>query len=305
MVARAIGESPAEESSFYDSTSVTPYAIFDNAINQAESDVGHAMLEHGAEDALTVKSGSITFPASQEDVAWSSRDTPGALPGSKILLIEDTTNSLPCYIRMETMARKDRWDPASIYESPRFRELRNNMSDVVMVLYKDSVSVYPKFSSARTLTFYYVPVFGRMNGVNSVTVTAGGSGYSSTPTVTISATGAWGATATATLTGGAVTAVTMTAKGTDYDLYGATTVAFSSGAATATATVGVASVLPDEARHAMSYRAGQLLLRSDSRDESQCGASYSEALEQLVKSLKLDRNGRQFRRRPRFKGIIP
>lgn len=52
------------------------------------------------------------------------------------------------------------------------------------------------------------------NGVKSVTITNGGSGYTTAPTVTFSAgagTGFWPktATATATITGGAVTAITL------------------------------------------------------------------------------------------------
>jgi hypothetical protein len=52
-------------------------------------------------------------------------------------------------------------------------------------------------------------------GIERIEVTAGGTGYSSAPTVTISGDGT-GATATATVSGGAVTAVTVTGKGTNY-----------------------------------------------------------------------------------------
>jgi hypothetical protein len=52
-------------------------------------------------------------------------------------------------------------------------------------------------------------------GIERIDVTAGGTGYSSAPTVTISGDGT-GATATATVSGGAVTAVTVTGKGTNY-----------------------------------------------------------------------------------------
>lgn len=52
-------------------------------------------------------------------------------------------------------------------------------------------------------------------GIERIEVTAGGTGYTSAPTVTITGDGS-GATATATLTGGAVTAVTVTGKGTNY-----------------------------------------------------------------------------------------
>ena len=52
-------------------------------------------------------------------------------------------------------------------------------------------------------------------GIERIEVTAGGTGYSSAPTVTITGDGT-GATATATVSGGAVTAITVTGKGTNY-----------------------------------------------------------------------------------------
>lgn len=64
------------------------------------------------------------------------------------------------------------------------------------------------------------------NGISSITVTAGGSGYTTPPTVTITGPGT-GATATAVLTGDAVTSVTVTAAGSKYD--NTTTISFSGG----------------------------------------------------------------------------
>ena len=52
-------------------------------------------------------------------------------------------------------------------------------------------------------------------GIERAVVTAGGTGYTSAPTVTITGDGS-GATATATVSAGAVTAVTITNKGTNY-----------------------------------------------------------------------------------------
>lgn len=52
-------------------------------------------------------------------------------------------------------------------------------------------------------------------GIERIEVTAGGTGYTSAPTVTITGDGS-GATATATVSEGAVTAVTVTGKGTNY-----------------------------------------------------------------------------------------
>lgn len=54
-------------------------------------------------------------------------------------------------------------------------------------------------------------------GVESITVSAGGTGYvQATTTVTISGGGGSGATATATVSGGVVTAITVTAQGRGY-----------------------------------------------------------------------------------------
>jgi hypothetical protein len=52
-------------------------------------------------------------------------------------------------------------------------------------------------------------------GIERIEVTAGGTGYTSAPTVTITGDGS-GATATATVSGGAVTAITVNNKGTNY-----------------------------------------------------------------------------------------
>ena len=78
--------------------------------------------------------------------------------------------------------------------------------------------------------------------ISAITVTAGGSGYSTVPTVTISApqeTTGTTATATATISGGAVTAITLTNAGSGYTA--APTVAITGGggsSATATGAVG-------------------------------------------------------------------
>lgn len=70
-------------------------------------------------------------------------------------------------------------------------------------------------------------------GIHVVKVTAGGSGYGSAPAVTITGDGT-GATANSTIAGGIVTAVTITNPGTGYTR---ASVAFASGAATATAII--------------------------------------------------------------------
>ncbi len=74
---------------------------------------------------------------------------------------------------------------------------------------------------------------GTPNGVASVTITNGGSGYGAAPSVTISGSGCTGVTGTAVISGGQVTGVTITNPG--YGCTGTPTVTFGSGAATATA----------------------------------------------------------------------
>lgn len=80
------------------------------------------------------------------------------------------------------------------------------------------------------------------NGVTAITIGAGGSGYTSAPTVTLTGGGGTGATAEATVSGGVVTKITVTNPGSGYTT--APTVAFAGGGgtgATATASVGVAA----------------------------------------------------------------
>ena len=69
-------------------------------------------------------------------------------------------------------------------------------------------------------------------GVTAITVTDGGTGYPVAPTVVITGAGT-GATAVATVVGGVVTAITVTAPGTGYA--SAPTISFTGGAATAAA----------------------------------------------------------------------
>jgi hypothetical protein len=66
--------------------------------------------------------------------------------------------------------------------------------------------------------------FGGVTGFN---VTAGGTGYASVPTVTLTGGGGSGATATATLTSGVVTSISVTATGSGYT--SAPTVSFGGG----------------------------------------------------------------------------
>jgi len=87
------------------------------------------------------------------------------------------------------------------------------------------------------------PTFDVNGELDSITVTAGGSGYTSAPTVVISGDGT-GAEATATISAGAVDSVTITNAGSGYSF---ALVSFTGGGgsnATATATLGDADSLP-------------------------------------------------------------
>ena len=75
--------------------------------------------------------------------------------------------------------------------------------------------------------------------VRSIAVTAGGSGYSVSPVVTITGGGGYGAQAEATVSGGAITAITVTNPGREYTSAPNVIITDSTGtSATATATVG-------------------------------------------------------------------
>ena len=80
------------------------------------------------------------------------------------------------------------------------------------------------------------------SGVTALTVTGGGSGYSSPPTVAITGGGGSGATATAVLTAGAVSSITITAAGSGYTTLPTVTLTGGGGAG-ATATAGTSGIL--------------------------------------------------------------
>ena len=86
------------------------------------------------------------------------------------------------------------------------------------------------YLSAAIEQYTYGPV---QAGVTGALVTAGGTGYTSTPTVTLSGGGGTGATATCTVNNEAVTMVTITAPGTGYTSN--PTVSFSGGGGTGAA----------------------------------------------------------------------
>ena len=92
------------------------------------------------------------------------------------------------------------------------------------------------YTVVRTLRFaFYGQTGNSSRGLAQLSMTSGGSGYTTAPTVTFSGGGGTGASATANVAIGAVASLTMTSAGSGYT--SAPTVVFSSGAATAVATL--------------------------------------------------------------------
>jgi hypothetical protein len=136
------------------------------------------------------------------------------------------TNGGAQYVNLETPTA-----PVTLASSGTFSGTRTQISQWKneRVLIIDTTYGYATFDGTNLV---------RVGSVATIEVTAGGSGYSSAPTVTIgppNQTGGIQATAEATISGGIVTAITITEPGTGYT--SVPTITFSSGAATATATI--------------------------------------------------------------------
>jgi FtsP/CotA-like multicopper oxidase with cupredoxin domain len=95
------------------------------------------------------------------------------------------------------------------------------------------------YSSIQATTMTFNPIGAAGGGVTGVTLLAGGTGYLTAPTVTITGGGGTGATASATIAGGGVSGVTITNPGTGYTTAPTITLTGGGGTgATATATIG-------------------------------------------------------------------
>jgi hypothetical protein len=136
------------------------------------------------------------------------------------------TNGGAQYVNLETPTA-----PVTLAASGTFSGTRTQISQWKneRILIIDTTYGYATFDGTNLV---------RVGSVATIEVTAGGSGYSAAPTVTIgppNQTGGVQATAEATISGGIVTAITITEPGTGYT--SAPAISFSSGAATATATI--------------------------------------------------------------------
>ena len=96
------------------------------------------------------------------------------------------------------------------------------------------------------------------NGVSTIPVATGGTGYLDTPVVTITGGGGVGATAVANVSGGSVTGITITSPGTGYT--SAPTVTLFGGGYTSAATLGTATIAANVSGGLTKQNSGTLTL---------------------------------------------
>ena len=127
--------------------------------------------------------------------------------------------------------------------------VKKHMNLIQMLLSGQKPIRYNRHQNQLHLDLDWPTEFGSFSGttVTVLTVTAGGTGYTSAPTVSIAApTSGMTATATATVSGGVVTGLTITEAGTNYISNTPPAVTFSGGGgsgAAATATVGTEYII--------------------------------------------------------------
>ena len=102
---------------------------------------------------------------------------------------------------------------------------------------------YVSTNAGASYTAYVNPTSANVGKVIEIKITNGGSGYSSAPTVAIAAPASGvQATATATISGGAVTAITINVSGSGYVLSDAAAVTFSGGSGSGAAAYAVKAI---------------------------------------------------------------
>jgi FtsP/CotA-like multicopper oxidase with cupredoxin domain len=140
------------------------------------------------------------------------------------------------------------WEPPVIPGTPNPSGTPESFMDTPLVngTAYPYINVQPRLYRFRVLNacndrFVNLQIYQVTRILNTINITGGGSGYAIAPLVTITGGGGTGALATATVTGGAVTAITITSVGSGYTTAPTVTIAAPTGVggvtATATATI--------------------------------------------------------------------
>lgn len=287
----------------FKSSSASKYGRIDYCINNAEIMVGSELILRGCAQAIMKRITGLTIPADSDNVAWATFDPSGELPGQKMCHIFDVTNGTLATYEIPILDSGDESKyQSTVFGFTRLGLPRDELCGSGAFLYGDRISFLPVQTSSRTAEVIYIPKLGRMGGIKSVTVTAGGTGYTSAPEVTITDTdyAGTGATATATITGTAVSSVTVTNAGYDY-VY--PSVAFSGGGGTSATATALAyeMVLMDEAQYLVAINAAMTLLEAKDGDASNLRNLYQRDIERFV-MLYHDGFGNLYNTRPNYRG---
>lgn len=276
----------------------------DYVLKSSEMEVGAELYLRGCGQHLMRRITGLTIPAASANVAWATFDPSGELPGQKILHIFDVTNgTLATYEVPILDAGDESRYQSTVFGFTRLGLPREELCGSGAFLYGDRISFLPVLTQTRTAEVLYIPRWGKIGGISSVTVTAGGSGYTSAPTVTITDDDGNGedATATATVSGGVVTAVTVTNAGNGYgDQISVTFTGGGGSSATATA-ASYGLTLMDDAQHLVCRNAAMQLIEHKDGDASNMRANYQREIDKIV-MLYHDGVGNLFNQRASYRG---
>jgi hypothetical protein len=265
-------------------TDAAPYKTLDMLINNAEIALGHELLLKGCRTELVTRWDGLVYSADNEylswaQILWDTYEMTGTAPttfrspyfdAQKILRIIDATNSNCKFtIPMVHASQEEALNPSGPLNFNRYGLNAAAGTGPIAVLYQDTLKILPKVNQARTLDIEFVKSFGQIGKVIGATVTVGGSGYTTAPTVAVTGDGT-GCTMEASVLGGSVSdleAVWPTNPGQGYTT---ATLAFSGGGGTLAAATSVigASVLPIEANMVHATWAAMLALVQKQRDTS-------------------------------------